>query len=388
MALQRKNNITISEEEYEVLCFIKEGVFGSFTKLMNQKERDEVIATGMIHKQKIPYTLTFAPASTKENNTALENAKVGDKIDFICNDKPIGHIILESKFENDKNSNDIFRPNACLIQDFGKICISGEFEIYHNNIKAIKEDFEKIKKRLNPSNITAIVSSFDPFHRAHERILRWAIEQSDLVIIFLIESYENNGLSLKLKKRCFDVFAQNYLPSSRVLLIPLHNIKIFASHLNPVLECALAKSFDCNKLFVGQNHAGLGMYFNQNRTFTVLDDFAKDYNIEVTILPEFVFCDECKMVVSTKSCPHGAHHHMKYHGDSLKNLLRLGIIPPAVFIRREISALILSELFPNRFHNKQNIYSNLFPTHGILEYRSDKEFYEQLIKLHQMSYMV
>nr|WP_258551170.1 hypothetical protein [Campylobacter lari] len=45
------------------------------------------------------------------------------------------------------------------------------------------------------------------------------------MIIFLIESYENNGLSLKLKKRCFDVFAQNYLPSSRVLLIPLHNIK-------------------------------------------------------------------------------------------------------------------------------------------------------------------
>ncbi|STA51332.1 sulfate adenylyltransferase [Campylobacter lari] len=29
MALQRKNSIIISEEEYEVLCFIKEGIFGS-----------------------------------------------------------------------------------------------------------------------------------------------------------------------------------------------------------------------------------------------------------------------------------------------------------------------------------------------------------------------
>lgn len=104
MALQRKNSIIISEEEYEVLCFIKEGIFGSFTKLMNQKERDEVLATGMIHNQKIPYTLTFAPASTEENNTVLKNAKVGDKIDFICNDKIIGHIILESKFENDKTA--------------------------------------------------------------------------------------------------------------------------------------------------------------------------------------------------------------------------------------------------------------------------------------------
>nr|WP_258551171.1 hypothetical protein [Campylobacter lari] len=46
-----------------------------------------------------------------------------------------------------------------MIDDFGEICISGEFEIYHNHIKAIKEDFEKIKKRLNPSNITAIVQA-------------------------------------------------------------------------------------------------------------------------------------------------------------------------------------------------------------------------------------
>ncbi|AJC87241.1 ATP sulfurylase (sulfate adenylyltransferase) [Campylobacter insulaenigrae] len=386
MASARKNSIIISEEEYEVLCFIKEGIFGSFTKLMNEKQRDQFLKTGMIDQHKIPYALTFAPSN--ENKKAIENAKEKDKLEFICNNQIVGHIIFESKFKNDKNNNDIFRPNICSIEDFREICISGEIEIYQNRIKAIKKDFEKITKRLNPSNITAIVSSFDPFHRAHERILRWSIEQSDLVVIFLIESYESNGLSLNLKKRCFDIFAQNYLPSSRVVLIPLHNIKIFASHLNPVLECALAKSFNCNKVFVGQNHAGLGMFFNHNRTFTILDDFAKDYNIEVTILPEFVFCDECKMIVSAKSCPHGAHHHMKYHGDSLKNLLRLGIIPPAVFIRREISALILSELFPNRFHNKQNIYSNLFPTHGILEYRSDKEFYEQLIKLHQMSYMV
>lgn len=386
MGSPKRNSIFISKEEYEILCFIKEGIFGSFTKLMNQKERDEVLSTGMINKQKIPYLLTFAPS--KINNKTINEAKAGDILEFVCNDKTIGHIKLESKFENDKNINDIFRPNTCLIQDFGKICISGEIEIYHNYIKNIKEDFEAIKQKLNPSNITAIISSFDPFHRAHERMLRWAIEQSDLVVIFLIESYENNGLSLNLKKKCFDVFAQKYLPSSRILLIPLYDIQIFASHLNPVLECALAKSFNCNKLFVGQNHAGLGMFFNQNKAFTVLDDFSRDYNIEVIILPEFVFCNECKMIVSTKSCPHGAHHHMKYHPDSLKNLLRLGIIPPAVFIRREISALILSELFPNRFHNKQNIYTNLFPTDGILEHRSDKDFYEQLIKLHQMSYMV
>ena len=63
-------------------------------------------------------------------------------------------------------------------------------------------------------------------------------------------------------------------------------------------------------------------------------------------------------------------------------------IPPAVFMRKEVSSIILSSLFPKRFKNMQQIYYSLFPTNGILEYKEDEEFYQKLLEIHQMSYMV
>ncbi|MCE3579585.1 sulfate adenylyltransferase, partial [Campylobacter jejuni] len=38
--------------------------------------------------------------------------------------------------------------------------------------------------------------------------------------------------------------------------------------------------------------------------------------------------------------------------------------------------------------NMQKIYNELFPTNGILEYKNDEEFYQKLLEIHQMSYMV
>ncbi|EAL1483413.1 sulfate adenylyltransferase, partial [Campylobacter jejuni] len=50
--------------------------------------------------------------------------------------------------------------------------------------------------------------------------------------------------------------------------------------------------------------------------------------------------------------------------------------------------VILTSLFPNRLKNMQKIYNELFPTDGILEYKNDEEFYQKLLEIHQMSYMV
>ncbi|MCW1359790.1 sulfate adenylyltransferase [Campylobacter sp. CCS1377] len=386
MALSRKNKqITIQKNEFEILSLIKEGMLGTCTHLMSEEERDEVAQTGKFRGEITPYSLTFSPLLSEK---IIEQSRIGDVLEFVCEDKVVGEITLKSKFKTSKNVKDIFSPNTCSLDDLGKFCIGGEFEIYNSHIKKIKEDFIRVKNNINAQKITAIVSSFDPLHRAHERMFRWTIDKADLVVIFLIESYGENGLEFSVKQKYLQDFIQKYLPPDRVFVFPLKNIDIFHSHLNPVLESVIAKSLGCTKLVVGQNHTGLGMFYYHNQPQTILDDFSKECGIEIIVLPEFVFCEECKMIVSTKSCPHGLHHHMKYNSNSLRNLLRLGIIPPSVFMRREISTSILTHLFPNRFKNMQKLYNDLFVTSEIVERRKDEEFYEQLLKTYQMTYMV
>ncbi|MCX2682682.1 sulfate adenylyltransferase [Campylobacter sp. MIT 21-1685] len=386
MKSARKNkSLTIDKNEFGILSLIKEGLLSSCTHLMTQKESEEVLKTGKFNKENLPYPLSFAPKIKEET---LKELRAGSRCELVLDDVKVGHIQLGSKFKNNHNFSTIFSPNVCSIENKSGICLSGEIEIYDCEIKKLKEDFHRTKKNLNAKKITALVSSFDPLHRAHERIFRWTIDKADLVVVFLVESFNTNGFDFELKQKYLKRFIQSYLPPDRIFVFPLKHIDIFHAHLNPALESILAKNLGCTKLVVGQLHTGLGMFYDENQPKTILDEYSKNYGIEVIVLPEFVFCNECRMIVSTKSCPHGSHHHMHYRSDSLKDLLRAGIIPPAVFVRKEVSSMILASLFPNRFRNMQKIYNNLFPTEGILEYKKDEEFYQKLLEIHQMSYMV
>jgi sulfate adenylyltransferase len=61
-------------------------------------------------------------------------------------------------------------------------------------------------------------------------------------------------------------------------------------------------------------------------------------------------------------------------------------MPPSILVRREVSASILSALFPNRFDDDlQEIYYALMPSSGIIEKPSQEDFYVQLMGLYQTS---
>jgi len=64
-------------------------------------------------------------------------------------------------------------------------------------------------------------------------------------------------------------------------------------------------------------------------------------------------------------------------------LIQSGIIPPTILLRKEVSASILSALYPNRFENLQDLYYSLMPDSGLIEEKSDEEFYLKLMKLYQ-----
>ncbi|MCH5335892.1 MAG: sulfate adenylyltransferase [Campylobacter sp.] len=383
MEFQEKNKgLNISKNELGVLSLIKEGLFGTCKHLMSEEESQKILKTRKFKGEFFPYPLSFA---TKNNEELLKNES---RVNLFLNDEIIGHIDIKNVFKSDKNYADIFNPNETLSKSKNKVRISGEFELYNCKIKKIKSEFLSVKKKLNAKKITALFSSFDPLHRAHERMFRWMIDKADLVVVFLIESYKNDGFDFALKEKYVEKFIQSYLPPERIFIFPLKDIDIFHSRLNPALETIVAKNLGCTKFVVGQNHAGLGMFYDGNQPKTILNEFSKDYDIEIIVLPEFVFCNKCRMIVSTRSCPHGNHHHLHYDSNSLKSLLRAGLIPPAVFMRKEVSSTILSSLFPKRFKNMQQIYYSLFPTNGILEYKKDEEFYQKLLEIHQMSYMV
>ncbi|CUU73908.1 ATP-sulfurylase family protein [Campylobacter hyointestinalis] len=387
MTSQRKNStILINQEAFGTLLLIQNQILGKFNKLMNEDEENEVIRSGYFQNEPMPYAYTFAPFGKKNQKTILE-AKQGDKIELIKDGKIVGHIICSSVFKLNNAEASIFRARDISLpsnQRAGEFAISGEFEIYQDSLKERKAYTKRIIENYNIKKITALMLTADPFHRLHERLVRMTIDKADLLIIFLIRTFNGDKrLSFDLRLKTLEFFKDNFLPRDRIIIVPFENTYLFNDHINPVLECIAAHNFGATKLVVGQNHGGIGMFYDESGANTALDKYSKDLNLEVIVMPEFVYCNECRTIVSTKTCPHGQHHHIKYHANTLKELLYQGILPPAILMRKEISAMILSELFPNRFYDLQRIYDDLFPNSGILEKHNQKEFYEQLMNLYQ-----
>lgn len=265
----------------------------------------------------------------------------------------------------------------------GSFCISGFIEIYEDKIALIKNKIQTLKKELNLKKVTSLMLCANPFHRVHERLIRLTIDKADFLIIFLLRSTRENRLNHALRKKTIEYFINNFLPKDKVLLIDLENTTLFSAHKNPELECIAAYNFGANKIIIGQNHGSIGMFFDDNQAHTIIDKIRKNFNIEILVMPEYVYCNECKTIVSVKTCPHGQHHHIKYHSPTIRTLLLNGVLPPPILMRKEISSIILSDLFPNRFENLQQIYDEIFPNAGILETHTYEDFYKELAKLYQ-----
>ncbi|MFR8441023.1 MAG: sulfate adenylyltransferase [Campylobacter sp.] len=286
---------------------------------------------------------------------------------------------------------DVYAPSASEIAGSVFQNAYAEQTAVHGRITLLKNELaeqiariKKIASSLAAPKISAFFTCADPIHRVHERLIRHMIDKADFVVIFLTGTNSADALPYELRKKTLSYLLQNFLVAQRAMMIDLGSLAIFDDK-PPALQCAIAKNLGINKIIFGQNHANMELFFEGGGVHSVLDEYQKRGEIEILLMPEYVYCEKCKVLVSTKNCPHGAHHHVHYRAQNLKSLLRAGILPPAIFMRKEISAMILSELFPARFSDLQKLYDELFPNSGILQSHGESEFYEQLMQLYQTS---
>ncbi len=393
MGSQKRNKeLYLDSEALATLRMCKEGILSPVDGLMNSNETKIVDKTSTYKGQYFPFSFILAP-SGKRNKIVLKSVLKGDVLDIIVDDEKQGEIIVDEAYKIDKlkriekifSTTDPSTPGVTdTLNRLGDYAVCGEVKINSDEVKKQKQKIQKQKGLLGAKNVTAIMLASMPFHRAHERMIRIALEKSDLLVLFLQKPYKSGLFSYELRYKTLKYFIDNFLPKNRVLIVPFENTYLFAGYDNIVLDAIAAKNYGCNTIAIGQNHKGIGLYYDISGTKSIIDHFIDlDIGIEMDIVSEFVYCDECKTLVSTKSCPHGRHHHISYNTELIHELYRIGVLPPAVLVRKEISAIILSQLFPDRFKHFTGKFSNFFPGTGLIEEMNEEQFYMQIMNLHQ-----
>ncbi|WP_297443893.1 sulfate adenylyltransferase [Sulfurimonas sp.] len=391
MTSSRKNKtLYIDKEAASVLELVANSLLKPVTKLMNEEESQEVLKTGLIDGQSFPFPFVLAP-SGKKNEETIKSLQAGDEITILCDGQEFATLTTEETFQIDPKervkhiygTDDLTHPGVmATIKRIGNWALSGEYKILHGIKNKNKILIEKAKERIGAKHTSSLMMGANPLHRAHERLIRQSLENTDLLVIFLLKPYDSANLKFEIRKEALEYFINNFLPKNRVIIVPLENSYIFAGYNEIIIDAIVAKNYGCNRLTIGRNHAGLGMFYDCNSNKSIIDKVT-GINIEITVASEYVYCDECKTLVSKNTCPHGQHHQISYHADSILALLEAGILPPAVLMRKEISSFLLSKLFPNRFKNLEKLYYDTFPVKGLLEEHSEKDFYLELMKLYQ-----
>ena len=382
----------IDTEALSTLALVQAELISPVNKLMNQAEATEVDKTKMYKGVPFPFAFVLAPIGEK-NHTVLKSLVKGDIVDLINEGKKVGELTVDETFPIDPNQrlNNIYGTSDAshpgvknTTARLGKIAVSGAYQV---NYPLIQDNIKRIQNMINKTGakfVSSIMLAANPFNRAHERMIRQAISDSDLLIIFLRKPFTTEGLRYDIRHNALSTFVENFLPRNKVLIIPFENTYIFAGYNELILDALLAKNYGCQQLVVGKNHGGLGLYYDKNRLSSVFDH-CKDIDIHIKTVDEYVYCDTCKTLVSTTTCPHGQHHHVHYHSESIMSLIQAGLIPPAILMRKEVSANILAALFPERFKNLQEMHYSLMPGSGLLEQQSEEQFYLKLIALYQTS---
>jgi len=392
MTSSRKNKtLRIDSEAISALELLNDGLLAPATKLMNSQEAQDVLQTGLIDGQTFPFPFILAP-SGKMNAKVLKSLEIGEEL-ILINDKEeeFAILIVEEVFEIDPQerilqiygTTDLGHPGVkATLNRLGTLAISGEYKIKDQKECYCTEQINEAKEAIGAKHTTALMMAANPLHRAHERLIRQTLDDTDLLVIFLLKPYTESNLSFEIRKETLEFFINNFLTKNKVVIVPLENSYIFAGYNEIILDAIVANNYGVDRLTIGRNHAGLGMFYDSNSNKSIIDEVI-GIDIEITVANEYVYCDKCTTLVSKSTCPHGQHHQISYHADSILELLELGILPPTMLIRKEISAFILEQLFPQRFKNLEKLYYDLLPVSGLLEEHTQKDFYIKLMKLYQ-----
>ena len=394
MTSSRKNKtILIDKEAASALELVKCGLLKPLTGLMTKKEKLSIINTGQINGTIFPLPFILAPAGVK-NEEVIESLEVGEELTILCEGDEFATLVVDETFRTDPytrtkyifGTNDLAHPGVKkTISRLGSWGVSGNYELLnsssHQYVKN-KEAINSAKKAIGAKHTTALIMAANPLHRANERLIRQALDTTDLLVIFLLKPYNTKNLNYKIREESLEFFISNFLPKNSVVIVPLENSYIFAGYRELIVDAIVAKNYGCDRMTISRDHTGLGMFYDENADKSIIDKIV-DLDIEIKLESEYVYCNECTTLVSKSTCPHGQHHQISYHADSILELLELGLLPPSILIRKEISAQILSNLFPKRFKKLEKLYYDILPAEGLLEEHTEKDFYLALMKLYQ-----
>ncbi len=302
----------------------------------------------------IPITLTV-PASRESEIRGRRELALLDEGGQI-----VGIIEVESTFSPDRllEAKEVYRttedahPGVAQIRkglkDGPELAIGGRITLAR---RATTSRFPAHHR--DPADLRALIASRgwrrtvafqtrNPIHRAHEYLLRTALEIVDgLVIHPLVGETKGDDVPAAVRVRCYETLLGKYFPKDRVVLSTFPFAMRYAGPREALLHAIARQNYGFSHFIVGRDHAGVGKYYGTYDAQRAFDELSPD-DLRITILSfeHSFFCRACGAVASIKTCPHDDSTRLALSGTAVREALARGENLPEEFTRPEVAEIL------------------------------------------------
>jgi len=313
MTSSRKNKILhIDTEALSTLALVQEGMLSPVVGLMGAEEARLVDESKSYKETPFPFSFILAPNGRKNHQT-LKSAEKDDLLTLVCDGAEVGELTVDEVFSIDPQkrlisiygTSDTSHPGVKnTLARMGNLAVSGDYRVTYPLISDNRNRIRQMIRKTGAKSISSMVLSANPLNRVHERMIRRVLEENDLLIIFLRKPFNDNyGIRYDIRYNTLKIFIDTFLSRNKVLVLPFENTYIFAGYNELILDAIMASNHGCHQLTIGENHGGLGLYYDKNILNSVFDQ-CQNIDIDIKIVDKYVYCDQCKTLVNTKTCPH------------------------------------------------------------------------------------
>jgi sulfate adenylyltransferase len=346
--------IALRPREVSDLEMIANGAFSPLEGFMC--EDDYVAVRGNMHLASgLPWTIPVTLSTNEEFADGLNEGS--DVALFAGEDHLLGVLHLRQKFRYDKQREaervyltaDTAHPGVAALFEQGEWLLGGPisllnrpknppFPSYRLDPALTREAF----KKKGWHRVVAFQTR-NPIHRAHEYIIKCALETVDGLLLHpLVGETKSDDILAEVRMLCYEAMLEHYFPRTRTLLAVNPAAMRYAGPREAVFHAIIRKNYGCTHFIVGRDHAGVGNYYGTYDAHYIFNEFDSE---ALAITPMFFdhsfYCRRCGAMASNKTCPHDSSEHVTLSGTKVRELLAKGELPPREFSRPEVAEILI-----------------------------------------------
>jgi len=329
------------------------GAFSPLEGFMGKRDYDSVVNDERL-ANRLPWTMPITLAVQEEQAKSLFGAQEVALTDG--NNQVMAVLQLEEVFRYDREleakkvllTTSDEHPGVQYLKSVGDYCLAGPIHLLRR-----KDRGEFAKYTLDPKETRYLfhhrgfktIVAFqtrNPVHRAHEYILRCALETVDGLLLHpLMGETREEDVPAQVRLQCYLILVNGYYPSNRTVLSLYPAAMRYAGPREAIFHAIARKNYGATHFIVGRDHAGVGNFygpFDAQKKFFQFD--ADELGITPICFDATFYCKKCGQMGSMKTCKHGPEDRLILSGTKVREMLRNGENLPAEFTRPEIAEIL------------------------------------------------